>query len=329
MGEAALIERIVARIGPAPQGETWAGDDAAVVSLSSSTILYTTDAMVEGVDFDRAYSSGTDVGFKSVAINASDIAAMGGTPRHAVVALSMPLETSVSFVDAIVDGMVEASKRWSIGVVGGDISRAQEVSMAVSMIGTPFGDAVVYRSGAKPGDALCVTGQLGGAGGGLKALGSGIDVTGSAALAALAARHLRPSARVAEAKLLCELSPTAMIDVSDGLAVDLWHLMDASGTGCDVDPAAIPVDPALTELADVLSDDEIDPLNLALFGGEDFELLFTIDADRVEPAQTALTELGCAVTYLGSVTENVSERRVGDHDLEELKEAGWDHLRTG
>jgi thiamine-monophosphate kinase len=329
LGESALIERIAARIGPAPRGETWSGDDAAVLPFSGRTILYTTDVMVEGVDFDRAYCSGTDVGFKSVAINASDIAAMGGAPRHAVAALSLPPETSVSFVDAMVDGVVEASKRWSIGVAGGDISRAHEVSMAMAMIGAPFGDAVVHRSGAKAGDALCVTGHLGGAGGGLKALSRGIDVTGSAALAGLAARHLRPSARVVEAKRLCELHPTAMIDVSDGLAVDLWHLMDASGTGCDVDPAAVPVDPRLAELADLLSDDTIDPLDLALLGGEDFELLFRIDPDKVGRAQTALAELGCAVTRLGSVTENVSERRIGDHDLEELKEAGWDHLRTG
>jgi thiamine-monophosphate kinase len=189
------------------------------------------------------------------------------------------------------------------------------------MLGTPVSNAV-YRSGARPGDRICVTGSLGGAAGGLAALRRGLDVK-EPRVEELARRHLRPIARVAEAARLARLPVSAMIDVSDGLAVDLWHVMDASNTGCEVDPSSIPVDPALVAAAPEL---DLEPLRTAMLGGEDFELLFTLEPARVDDARAMLGDMGTDVTEIGSVTS--TERVVGDVTLEELKEAGWDHLRT-
>jgi len=319
LGELGLIERITAGLGPAVAGS---GDDAAVVQSPGDSLLFTTDVMVESVDFDRAYSSGADVGWKAIAINASDIAAMGGAPSHAVVGLSLPSDTRVDFVDDMVAGMSAAARRWSLTVAGGDISRAGEMAVAVAMIGVPVAERPVYRSGARPGDAIGVTGSLGGAAGGLAVLRQGLDVT-EPGLEELARRHLRPVARVAEAALLAGVPVSAMIDVSDGLAIDLWHLMDASKTGCEVDPLSIPVDPALAATAGTLG---LDPLRTAMLGGEDFELLFTLDPGQVGAVRALLADVGTDVTVIGAVTS--TERLIGDVALEELKEAGWDHLRT-
>ncbi|MGH2729006.1 MAG: thiamine-phosphate kinase [Actinomycetota bacterium] len=319
LGELGLIERITAGLGPVVAGS---GDDAAVVQSPGDSLLFTTDVMVESVDFDRAYCSGADVGWKAIAINASDIAAMGGEPSHAVVGLSLPSDTRVDFVDDMVVGMAAAARRWSLTVAGGDISSAREIAVAVAMIGAPVTERPVYRSGAHPGDAICVTGSLGGAAGGLAVLRKGLDVT-EPGLEELARRHLRPVARVAEAARLAGVPVSAMIDVSDGLAIDLWHLMDASQTGCEVDPSSIPVDPALAAAAGTLG---LDPLRTAMLGGEDFELLFTLEDGQVGAVRALLADVGTDVTVIGAVTS--AERLIGDVELEELKEAGWDHLRT-
>jgi len=321
LGELGLIDRITAGLGPAAAGES-SGDDAAVVRSPGDPLLFTTDVMVEGVDFDRAYCSGGDVGWKAIAINASDIAAMGGAPSHAVVGLSLPSDTQVDFVDDMVAGVSAAAQRWSLAVAGGDISSANEIAVAVAMLGAPVAERPVFRSGAQPGDAICVTGTLGAAAGGLAALRRGFDVE-EPGLGVLAERHLRPVARVAEGARLAGVPVSAMIDVSDGLAVDLWHLMDASKSGCEVDPSSIPVDPALVAAAGTLG---LDPHRTAMLGGEDFELLFTVDASHLEAARAVLNDMGTDVTVIGSVTS--TNRLVGDVSLDELKEAGWDHLRT-
>jgi thiamine-monophosphate kinase len=336
LGEDALIARIASRIGPASGDEMWSGDDAAVVGSPGSRLLYTTDLMVEGVDFDVAYASGHDVGWKAMAVNVSDIAAMGGRPTHAVATLGLRLDVLVAFVDAVVDGMLEAADRWGAALVGGDISRASEISVGIAMAGAA-GDRVVTRGGARPGDAICVTGTLGGAAGGLIALrrgmagpgpteGHAFSATLREAFGRLAERHLRPVARLDEGRALAAGAATAMIDLSDGLAPDLYRLLEASGVGGTIAPDAVPVDPDVHTLAGAITDDTLDPTRLALIGGEDFELLFTVPPDRLDDTRAAVTEMGTEVSVLGEVTEGA--RLMGDRDLSEWKEAGWDHLRT-
>ncbi len=316
LGEHALIERVVRHFGSPPTDEVWSGDDTAAFG---DGLLFTTDLMVEDVDFRLAYASGFDVGWKLVAANASDIAAMGGRPWRAVAGVALRSDTSIEFIDALAEGLASACREWDIGLVGGDFSSGREVSATLALIGRAHERGPVLRSGATVGDALCVTGALGGAGGGLLVL------QGSAPLAAeldpLVARQLRPRARVAEGSALAGLV-TAMIDISDGLAVDLGHLTDSSGVGCEVELASIPVDPALRQLP---STDATQAQALAVTGGEDFELLFTIDEGHLEEARVALTRLGAPLTKIGVITDGPAQ--IGGRDLDDWRAQGWEHLR--
>jgi thiamine-monophosphate kinase len=316
LGEHALIERVVRNFGPSPRDEVWSGDDTAAFG---DGLLFSTDVMVEDVDFRLAYASGFDVGWKLVAASASDIAAMGGGPWRAVAGVVLRRDTTLAFVDSFAEGMASACRQWGIGLVGGDFSSGREISASLALIGRAQERGPVLRSGAAPGDVLCVTGALGGAAGGLLVLEGG-EVPG-VELAPLVDRQLRPRARVAEGRLLGTLV-TAMIDLSDGLGVDLGHLTDSSGVGCDVDLASIPVDSALQRLP---SADATQSQRLAIIGGEDFELLFTIDEGNFQEALASVTELGTPVTRIGVITDGPA--RIGGRDLNDWRAQGWEHLR--
>jgi len=321
LGESGLLDRVALGFGEAPAGEVWGGDDAAVVPAPRGDLLFAIDTLVESIDFDLAYCSGADIGWKALAANVSDIAAMGGRSSSAVVSLSLPSDASVALVDDLVGGLAAAGRRWEVNVVGGDISRGAQVSLSVAIVGAPPGP-VVLRSGAHIGDVICVTGALGGAAGGLALLRSGFPAAPlQPELERLRARQLRPQARAAEGAALAPYA-TAMIDVSDGLAVDLDNLLSASGTGCEVDTACVPVDPDLIAAQNVLADG---PLHLAITGGEDYELLFTIPEEKLEDARAALGSPNAAVTRIGSVTRG--DKKLGDTPLRKWKELGWEHLR--
>lgn len=309
LGEAGLIALATSHLPPAPANELWTGDDAALVTLPAAEALVTTDTMVEGEDFDLAYCEGFDLGWKAVAVNVSDVAAMAGTPLHAVVTLALPPATPVDLVDGIGRGLAAAAGRWGVAVVGGDVSAAPLVTIGITLLGAP-GPRTVTRSGARAGDVVCVTGSLGGAWGGLQLLRAGR----AEASPELVRRQLRPEARVDDGRRLADAGATAMIDVSDGYAVDLVRVMEASNTGCVIDPSAVPVDPALGAVLE----SEAELLRSAILGGEDFELLATLPAGADVPE---------GITVVGEVTEDRS-LRLGDDDLRELgRNQGWDHLR--
>lgn len=317
IGEAGLIARITQALGAPPPGETWGGDDAAVIAAPGELLLYTTDMLVAGVDFDLAWCSGVDVGWKSVAVNVSDIAAMGGRASHALVGLGLQPNLPVSIVDDLVAGVTEAAGLYGVGLAGGDITRSEELTVSVAMIGAPAAGRAALRSGALPGEAICVTGSLGGASAGLRLLTAGVvDDRSTGPVARVVARQLRPRARAEEGVALARAGVSAMIDVSDGLLADLGHLLDASGAGCDLDPELIPVDPDISG-AGAARGEELDPLSLALTGGEDFELLFTMKTAAQGPEAVQSTRIG---------TVTPSGRRLGDRPLADWKEGGWDHL---
>ena len=232
MGEFAAIERIRRLFPSPPPGQAWIGDDAAVLD---DGLLLAVDTVVAGVHF-RADTPLADVGWKALTVNVSDIAAMGGTPGHAVVAVAAPSDTDL---DLIYEGMAEASATYGCPVVGGDLANANELVVTVAVTGRVDG-APVLRSGAKPGDGIYVTGPLG--------------------AAAAAGYRVRPQARLAEGQAARAAGATAMIDVSDGLVADLGHIADASGVGYELD--RVPVAEGATE-------------EQALRGGEDYELVFT------------------------------------------------------
>jgi thiamine-monophosphate kinase len=312
VGEDGVIELLRNRF-TAAAGVVGIGDDAAVFPSPGEHLVLTTDTLVEGVDFHLGYFSGADLGWKAVAVNVSDLAAMGAEPAYAVATLCLPSATSVGWVTSLIDGIEEAAQRWSVRVVGGDLSRATQISLGLSLMG--HCSQPVLRSGARTGDAIMVSGELGGSAGGLRQLQRDPSATGP-----LVDRHRRPQARMELSRAAPDLGVTSMIDLSDGLVVDLRRLMRASGTGCDVDPGSVPVDRNLDGVAD------IDPLQAALFGGEDFELLFTLAPERVTEAVDAGERIGVAVTRIGTVTG--SGQRLGGTALEDLEDEGWDHLRN-
>lgn len=312
VGEDGVIELLRNRFTAGPE-VVGIGDDAAVFPSSGVRSVLTTDTLVEGIDFELDYFSGADLGWKAVAVNVSDVAAMGAEPAYAVATLCLPAATSVGWVASVADGMGEAARHWGIGIVGGDLSRASETSLGVALIG--HCSQPVLRSGAEVGDAIMVSGELGGSAGGLRQLQRDPEATGP-----LVDRHRRPYARLELSRSLVQLGVTSMIDVSDGLVVDLDRLMSASGTGCDVDPGSVPVDRHLSEHSGA------DPVRAALFGGEDFELLFTVPPESVNEVVDAGERIGVAVTPIGTVTG--AGRRLGPIPFEDLEDEGWDHLRN-
>lgn len=321
LGEFGLIERFRALLGTPPEGEVWIGDDAAILRAPGGTILFTADLLVEGVHFDLAWTSPEDLGWKALAVNASDIAAMGGTPRRALVSLGVRPGLDVGFLEGLYRGMQECCNRFTMAVAGGDLSRAGELVISVALLGNPAGRRVIERGGAQVGDTICVTGTLGAAAAGLAMLRAGREPR-----ADLAAAHRRPVPRVREAEVLRRFLPSAMVDVSDGFAADLGHLCAASGVGAAVEAGGLPlidltaIDPGL--------DPDLEPLGLALSGGEDYELCFTIDPERAEAAAAAVEEAtGTRVHAVGEITGGGLVLR---HDRGErpLPLGGWDHFRA-
>lgn len=312
LGEDGVVALLRA-VFPPPDDGIGIGDDAAVLAAPGARLAFTTDTLMESVDFERSYFPGADLGWKALAVNVSDIAAMGGTPATALATLCLPADTSVGFVQEIATGMAAAAREWGVRVVGGDLSRADRVSLGVALLGSV--DRPRLRSGALVGDAICVTGRFGGSRGGLELLRNDAGATGY-----LVERHRRPRARLREAVALVPFDVTAMIDVSDGCVIDLSRLLRASEVGCAVDPGAVPVDPELWAVPG------LGATEAALFGGEDFELLFTLGEDGWEEAAAAVQATGTEVTRIGTVTDGA--RLFGDRRLDEMEEASWDHLRN-
>lgn len=303
IGEQGLLDLLSARLKPPPAGSVWSGDDAAVVDIPPGRAVLTTDTIVEGIDFRLDTFGPPDIGWKAMAINVSDVAAMAATPLYALAAISIRRDVPVELFEGVADGLFEAAEEFGVYVVGGDMSEASELSVGVTLIGLP-GERTLTRAGAKAGDAICVTGELGGAAAGLLALERRIDAPGAIE------RQRRPRPRVLEARRAAQAGATAMIDLSDGLARDLGHVLKASGVGCDVDIDAIPVHPEVASM-------DVDAREAAVLGGEDFELLFTI------PDPRAVDALG--VTTIGEVTDGPAT--LGDRPLDEWIGEAWDHLR--
>jgi thiamine-monophosphate kinase len=315
--------------GDAPGVVVGVGDDAAVVEPGRHHGILTTDLLVDGVHFEVERILPHDLGHKAITVNVSDVAAMGGSPRYGVASLGLSPGVEAAWVVELCGGLREAADEYGMAIVGGDTSRADRVTISVAVFGEVAQGAAVTRAGARPGDRLVVTGSLGAAAGGLRlASGSRAQVRGrlstEAGRAAVAALQ-RPVARVSEGQELARAGATAMMDLSDGLALDLHRMCRESEVGARVRLDAVPVAPVLLDLAAAL---DVDPIDLALHGGEDYELLAALPPGAVEGARRRLTErVGTSLHEIGEVTgREGGVIGVGPDGERPLEARGWDHF---
>lgn len=322
MGEFELLDRIRARLPqPGPRVLLDSGDDAAVTVPGGATAT-SVDALVDGVHFRREWSSPAQIGAKALAVALSDLAAMGAEPGEAYVVLGIPTDLDEDSCVELLDGIARVAEETGTTLAGGDVTRAPALTLAITVVGhAQSADDLVTRSGARPGNALVVTGELGGAAAGLSLLeGSGgarssfqpHGGTNDDRVHSLIARQLEPRPRLEAGRELATVGATAMIDLSDGLGGDASHLARASGVGLRIDAAALP-------LADGVTD-----LTLAVSGGEDYELLAALPEERLADAEAAVESHG-GLTRIGTVIagEGVEIRLPGG---ELLQPRGFDQL---
>jgi thiamine-monophosphate kinase len=326
LGEFALIERLRAIVPGGGAGVVLGiGDDTAVLQ-PGTPLLATCDVQVEGVHFTRDLCTPADVGWRALAVNLSDIAAMGGVPRYALVSLLIPHSAGSTALEHLYEGMGELARLHGIAVVGGNVS-ATSGPLAVDV--TLLGDVeqAVLRRGARPGDGVWITGQAGKAAAGRFLL----EHPGAAAPAreALVAAYRRPVPRVAAGRILGGLARsglvTAMIDTSDGTASDLLHLAEASRIGVRLDAARLPVPAGLPDAARAA---KVAVETWTLGGGEDYELLFAAAAAFDAQADRVAAAAGVGITRIGDVLTEDDGRWVitGVGERRPLRPAGWDHL---
>ena len=307
-GERALIDHIRRRLpAPPPTLLIGPGDDAAVIVPERGAMqVLTTDAIVEGAHFDRRFSSLSDIGYKALAVNISDIAAMGARPEFALLSLILPDGFTLADLDALLDGLLDMASASRVALAGGNISRSPgPLIVDMTVTGSVRPRRILTRSGGRPGDALYVTGSIGGAAAGLDFL----KVRGSEGpkgpdhpdLSDLVKRHQRPEPRIRIGMLLGRnRAASACMDLSDGLADAVRQIAEASGTGATVDATALPLDPAAAAWFESAM---ADPLLAAVSGGDDYELLFAVPRKargRLRMVQSLAR--GVPITHIGELT---------------------------
>lgn len=336
LGEFGLIDRINSRFSIKRPGTLKGiGDDAAVIDMGGDdAMLISTDMLVEGIHFDLSYMPIQHLGYKAVAVNVSDIAAMNGTAEQITVSVALSNRFSVDAVDALYEGIKSACENYNVDLIGGDTtSSTSGLVLSITVIGKAKKSRIAYRNGAKVNDILCVTGDLGAALIGLQILEREKEVFMAdpnmqpdlEKYEYAVGRQLKPEARtdivfdLAEANVI----PTSMIDVSDGLASELFHLSKQSGLGVRIYEDKIPMDNIAYETA---IEFKLDPMTCALNGGEDYELLFTIDKADQEKIKNHPD-----IHMIGYMHErkdqNVMITKQGS--VIPLKAQGWDHFATG
>jgi thiamine-monophosphate kinase len=321
MGEFELLARIRERLPVAgPVVQLGSGDDAAV-TLPPGVTATSVDALVEGVHFRRDRASLRQIGHKALATALSDLAAMGAEPGEAYVALGLPTDLGEDDCIELLDGMASVADATETALVGGDLSRAAQLFLAITVVGhASEASSLISRAGAKPGDAVVLTGDVGGAAAGLWLLED--PTIDTEARRALSSRQLEPTPRLGAGKALADAGATAMIDLSDGLGADAGHIAEQSSVALHIDAAAVPL---ALGAADVARATDRDPWQL-LGGGEDYELLACLPAEGRERAAQAVRDAeGIALTQIGVVAAGagVEIRLPGGRVLEP---AGFDQL---
>jgi thiamine-monophosphate kinase len=297
------------------------GDDAAAWYGDTSIQLATVDSLIQDIDFTLGIISWEELGWRALAVNLSDIAAMGGLPRYALVSLALPDHTEVKDVTALYKGMIELARQFEVAIAGGDMSSAPIIVINITIIGSTRGRAkpILTRSAAKPSDKVAVTGYLGGAAAGLEVLNKRLSLEAEAT-ASLKKAFLKPYPRIAEGQILVEHGVRTAIDISDGLISDLRHICQASKVGARIEIERVPVLPA------VKANFGDRALELALSGGDDYELLFTASAGVIDRVKEAAS---CPITVIGEVTADKAGEIIlvdGKGNPVDLPKTGWEHF---
>jgi thiamine-monophosphate kinase len=327
IGERGLIQRIRDRF-PTPAGalQIGIGDDAAVIAgVRGELDVLTTDALVEGVHFDLRFSSFADVGYKALAVNVSDIAAMGATPRLVLLSLILPDRLAVADVDGLLDGFAAMAGEAGVVLAGGNITRTPgPLTIDVTVIGNVRPRRILTRGGGKAGDVLYVTGAIGGAAAGLAMFRAGGATADDGESAALKERHRRPVPRLRVGALLGRTrAATACMDLSDGLADAVTQLAQASGCGAVIDAGALPIPDAARRWFESQGQD---PVRAALAGGDDYELLFSIFPKARGRLRTVISQArGVAITRIGELTASPAVLLKRDVEAEPLP-GGFSHF---
>ena len=333
LGEAGLIQRIKRKI-PAndPSIVLGIGDDAAIINSSRRDILLSTDTIREDIHFSMKYYSFYDVGWKAVAVSISDIAAMGGVPKYLLLSMAVPDKVSVKDIDKLLDGVADISAEYSVSVVGGNLSRSKQgITVDTTIVGEVSGGRALLRSGAGIGDMIYVTGFPGMSAIGLSILKSGVAVPkrGKRGMREFINSHLHPVPRVSAGLFLSKCkSSTAAIDISDGLLADLGHICDRSKVGARIYCNLLPFPEMPGTIRKMLARET---LFYALYGGEDYELLFTVRSANSTKFESLCRRQDIRYTMIGQI-EPAEEgiRLVNEYNKESvIKPYGYDHFKSG
>jgi thiamine-monophosphate kinase len=326
LGEFGLIEQI-ARWTPrrVPGLVKGIGDDVAVIRTEGQKcLLATTDLLVEGIDFHRSWADPYLLGKKALAVNLSDIAAMGGTPRFYLVSLGLPPGTPLPFVSSLYRGLKAASRRYRVHLAGGDLSRSRKILINICLLGEGKKEDLLFRSGARPGDDLYVSGTLGDSALGLKLLRKkGLPSIPRG----LRERHLSPIPRIELGQAISRgRVATAMIDISDGLLLDTSHLLQSSRVGGQIWEECIPLSRLYLKY---IGSKPAGLYRLALSGGEDYELLFTAPPEKRERVLSLSTALKTRISRIGKILPRSSGLHILDRTGREVSPSrlGFEHFR--
>ncbi|MFO7774013.1 MAG: thiamine-phosphate kinase [Dehalococcoidia bacterium] len=298
------------------------GDDAAAWQIDNNIQLATTDTLVQDIHFDLGIINWEELGWKALAVNLSDIAAMGGIPKYALLSLALPGELEVNDISKFANAMAHLGREFGTAIVGGNVATAPNVVITITVIGCSKSKTILKRSTASPGELIAVTGHLGLSAAGLEMLRNKTILDGETSNI-LRRAHLQPMPRVREGQILVEQGAKTAIDISDGLVADLDHICESSKVNAKIRIEQVPVHRAVT--ANFPNHQE-----LALCGGEDYELLFTADEPTIARVKQALD---CPVTVIGDITEKESAARVtvvdGKGNIIPYRKGGWEHFRNG
>jgi len=327
LGEFGLIEKIRDMVGlPGGNVLKGIGDDCAVVESSDGKVtLFTTDVLVEGVHFTKGFISPVNIGRKALAVNISDIAAMGGKPLYALLSLGVPESTEIEYLDKLVSGVSSLANEYKIDLIGGDTSLSPELLfIIVFLVGESSTDKVLFRSGAGAGEVIFVTGEVGSSAAGLDVLKRGLKIK---KYGSLIDAHAKPRPHIKEGEIISSSGlATSLIDISDGVVADLGHICRESKVGALIKESDLPISQECTQYCHI---NDLNATDFALYGGEDYVLMGTVPEHLYYKFRDLMNSGGCTLYPIGRIKEETGIRLQNrDRVITEVEPEGYDHFKN-